>query len=246
MRRFRFYTDRDKLRIGSSVKLPDFEEKHILKSLRLKKGDEIFLFNGIKEYKAKLKLVSKDAVMAEITEEYRDSSEEFEKEITLFQGLTKAKSFELTLDYATELGVNTIVPVKTEYSVIELERKAEKKFERWGKIILSAVKQCERVSIPKLHEPIDFSEIKDLLGGFDIVLFCVTEVEDRISLGEIREEIEEEGFKKIGVIIGPEGGFSEGEIGLLKDKSNVRLVRLHRNVLRSELGVVGFFCHFKI
>src|SRR5690606_1186123 len=93
MRRYRFYTERTKLREKSSVKLPDFEAAHIRKSLRLAKGDIVYLFNGEKEFEARIKVASREAVMVQI-ERVVQIAPQKRVQITLYQGLSKSKSFE--------------------------------------------------------------------------------------------------------------------------------------------------------
>ncbi len=199
------------MRVGSSVKLPDFESKHILKSLRLKKGDEIFLFNGEKEYKAKLKFVSKDAVMAEIIEEVRLVSDKNFK-IDLIQGLSKAKSFEFILEKATEIGVNNIIPMETEYSVVKIEDKIEGKQERWERIVISSCKQAERINIPTISKAIKVENIEEVSKNYDFLLAFVTESDERIGINEILSQISGRDHAKVAVLIGTEGGFSPSEI----------------------------------
>lgn len=233
MRRFRFYTERQKIRVGSSVKLPDFEASHIQKSLRLKKGDEIYLFNGEKEFRAKLKLVSKDAVMAEVIEIYANVSDK-KIIVDLFQGLTKAKSFEEIIEKTTELGVNAIYPMQTEYSVIDID-KVESKLSRWNRIILSACKQSERVSIPEIHTPITSKDAPASLTDYDHVFILSPREGKNILtvLNELREEISETQIK-IAVLVGPEGGFSKKETDSFNSISNIQSLQISKSILRSE------------
>jgi 16S rRNA (uracil1498-N3)-methyltransferase len=247
MRRFRFFTERKNLRPGSSVKLPDFEATHIRKSLRLQKGAEVYLFNGVKEFQAVLTLVSHDVVMAKImsVETNLSISDKEEINLTLFQALTKAPSFELVLEKSTELGVDQIVPFESEYSVVKTE-KVLKKTERWNKIVLSSCKQSERVEIPEVLESTNFQEIFQLAKDQeieDLIIFTLprSNTKDLINLNSIKEVLKNIKSSKVGIVIGPEGGFSPGELKYAAEikNMNIHFSILSKNVLKSETAAIA-------
>jgi 16S rRNA (uracil1498-N3)-methyltransferase len=247
MRKFRFFTERKNLRPGSSVKLPDFEATHIRKSLRLQKGAEIYLFNGVKEFKAQLTLVTHEVVMARIiSQEINEKSiNENSVELVLFQALTKAASFELILEKATELGVSKILPFESEYSVVKTE-KVLKKTERWNKIVLSACKQAERVGIPEVIESTNFQNIFNAAineGIKDLIVFTLPreKVKEIVNLIPIKQTLESINSEKIGIIIGPEGGFSPGELKFATEQKelDIHFSILTNNVLKAETAAIA-------
>lgn len=236
----RFYTERTNLRVGSSVKLPDEEAQHIRGSLRLGKNDYVRLFNGESEYVARLTVVSKDVVMAEITEAYFSESpgEKIRTKITLFQSLIRIPHFELVLQKATELGVDRIVPLDAEFSQIKLNN-IDKKFIRWEKIILEACKQSERHTIPELLPIAKFNEVIEKFNFYDIDLplffttprASVTKISELTSLKSTADEIISS--RSIGVFIGPEGGFSPLEHQAAAE-ANIKFVATSDMILRAE------------
>jgi len=234
MRKHRFFTERTNLRAGSSVKLPNSEAKHAKKYLRLGKGSEIFVFNGEKEYRAILKIAANDLLMAEILEEIdfaKDSN------IHLFQSLTKPKSFELVLEKTTELGVSSITPIEAEYSVISSDKVA-KRFDRWRKIILSACKRSERITIPVLNNAMDFSDAgQSSIDQFDrkIVLHYEQGASGikHLSINDLEISSEE----SVAIFVGPEGGFSENELEILH-KNKFSFLQISDYVLRSETAAI--------
>lgn len=240
MRKFRFKTERHNLRPGSSVLLTDFEAEHAHRVLRLKKGDEIYLFNGIKEYRAELKLVSKDAVMAKIIEETSNTLSAHSRgvEYTLFLGMPKIKSFELILEKASELGVTNIVPILSEYSVIK-EESFEKKIQRWEKIMLTACKQSERVDVPELSAPVSFSDgVEHALNEIDANYIFSLPRDSKYSFTDLKNiEINKE-HQSVGIFIGPEGGFSPNEHELSIEKG-LHLTTLFPEILRTETAVIS-------
>ncbi len=241
MRKFRFFTERLNLREDSSVKLPEFEAKHIKKSLRLKKGDTIYIFNGQKEFEAKIAVVSEEAVMVKIKKEVNKLEEPL-KEISIFQGLNKAKSLELTLEKTTELGINKILPFQTEYSVVKSDKVA-KKIERWQKIIITACKQSERVDIPEIFPPTTFKEAVEFAkNNYDLVLFFTIprqKIESSLSAKDLKNYKDLiTNSKSIAYFIGPEGGFSPTEHEIAK-QNNFKFAKLTDNVLKSETAAIA-------
>ncbi len=240
MQLHRFLTERTKLRVGSSVKILDDEAFHIRKSLRLEVGDDVILFNGEKEYKAQLKVVSKDAVMAEITEVLASTSDTGKK-YTLFQGLIRAANFELILQKNTELGVADIVPVFTEFSQINLPQ-VENKLERWQKIVVEACKQSERTSIPQVQQPMKFTDLQPALSEFDLVILFtlprdnVTAIAAVQDIHELSEKIAS--ATKVAYLIGPEGGFSPNEHKLAATWG-IPFVTLGGNILKAETAAIA-------
>ena len=95
--------------------------------LRGKVGDEITVGDGEgRDYTCKLTEIDKKCVTAEITDIFTNDNEPKVK-ITLFQGLPKADKMELVIQKCIEIGVDSIVPVKTEHTVVKLDGKEEKK-----------------------------------------------------------------------------------------------------------------------
>ena len=237
----RFLTERTKLRVGSSVKILDEEAYHIRKSLRLQPDDEIILFNGEKEFKARLKIVSKDVVMADIVEVLNSQSNSSQTKFTLIQGLIRASNFELILQKTTELGVDNIIPIFTEFSQINLPQ-IENKLARWQKIIVEACKQSERITIPQITGPIEFKNLKNILTEFDLVLFftlereSVTKIKTVKPISEFTEQIKQ--AKQVAYLIGPEGGFSPNEHKLAAEWG-LELVTLGGNVLKAETAAIA-------
>lgn len=240
MRKHRFFSERSNLRVGSSVKLPEFEAKHARKSLRLKKDDEIVLFNGEAEFSARITLITNEMILAEITSMSKQI-QNVDKKTNLYSALIKIKNFELILEKATELGATSITPFESEYSIVK-STDVDRKYERWEKIIISACKQSERVDIPILNESVKFVEIvEQAIQENDVVLFCTLENNFETKLAsQLLEKFNDLEFRKVGIIIGPEGGFSKSEEQFAKE-SKIELVSLfkEKNILRSETAAIS-------
>ena len=207
---------------GSTFQLDKAESNHATRVLRLKKGDEICLLNGAGiGYHAKINSIEKN-VSGTIKESIPDLGEN-KYSVNLASALIKRDRFELMLEKATELGVNKIQPLMLERCV-----KKTMNFERSQKIVISSAKQCCRSRFPMLHEPID---MKKLLKNSDGQFISGLMGADK-SLSELELD------KNVTVIIGPEGDFTENEIGQMKN-AGVLFFNLGGRRLRAETAALN-------
>lgn len=207
---------------------------HILNVLRMKKDDEIQVCNQVTEenYKARIVQYSKNEIECKIEEKIGKSTES-NVHITLFQGIPKFEKMELIIQKNTEVGVNNIVPVIMERTVVKLDEKvASKKLDRWQKIAEIAAKQSMRDIIPNVKNIIKTKEID--VDMYDVVLVAYENEEHNMLKAELKKlESQNKQEYNIAIVIGPEGGISEKEIELL-DEKNVKFVSLGKRILRTE------------
>jgi 16S rRNA (uracil1498-N3)-methyltransferase len=238
----RFFSERKNIRVGSSVKLTTEQALHMRKTLRLAVGDEVLIFNGEKEFRAKIKKLTNELALVKAVELQKkvDFSIESYKEILLVQSIIKPIRFEVIIEKATELGVTKILPVNSEYSQISID-KFVKKYTRWNKIIIESAKQSERVDLPELLPPIQFDELSLYLTNYDCVYALA--IKNRKESAFIEKKIKKffelpESFSSVAILVGPEGGFSENEYEKL-DCLNIEFVDINRNILRSETASIA-------
>ncbi|WP_304509314.1 16S rRNA (uracil(1498)-N(3))-methyltransferase [Anaerotignum sp.] len=205
------------------------DAKHIKTVLRSREGEEITVCDGMgTDYFCRISALD-EGVTAEIIRSQPCQSEP-KTRITLYQGLPKADKMELIIQKCVELGVDRIVAVSTERCIVKLDKKEEKKLERWQKIAESAAKQSGRGKIPQIAPKVlRFSqaveEVKTLSGA-------IIPYEKEENRG-IRSFVEGFVGEEIGVFIGPEGGFTEEEIQAAMD-AGVLPVTLGKRILRTE------------
>lgn len=206
--------------------------KHIYKVLRLEEGQEI-LINDLhgKEYRCKLIDVNKKEVTANIIEEV-SISKESPIEISLFQGLPKSAKMDLIVQKNTELGVSHITPIITKRVIVKTELKEYKKLDRWNRIALEACKQCKRSLIPTIEEPLEFDDLLAKLNEFDLVLVPYENAENH-GIKYVMNNIDIKCVRSVAIIIGPEGGFEEDEIKLLRENGSY-VITLGPRILRTE------------
>lgn len=211
--------------IGSDV-------NHIKNVLRMKPGEEILVSNGVdKDYYCAIESFQEEVVKAKILNEDYAGSEPV-CEFYLFQCLPKGDKMELIIQKAVELGVKEVVPVSSKRSIVKLDsKKAESKLKRWNAISESAAKQSRRVIIPKVNSVMTFKEAMEYSKSMDISLIPYENYKDMTETREIIEKIVPS--MKVGIFIGPEGGFDQKEIQLAMD-NNIHRISLGKRILRTE------------
>lgn len=215
------------------IKVIGEDVNHIANVLRMRKNDEIQLCNQDtgENYLAIITNIFKDCVECEIKEKIEKTTES-NVHITLFQGIPKFEKMELIIQKCTEIGVKNIVPVMMERTVVKLDDKvANKKLERWQKIAEIAAKQSMRDCIPNVENMIKIKEIDT--SKFDIVLVAYENEEHNMLKTELNKLKITGREYNIAIVVGPEGGISEKEIDILKEK-NAMFVSLGKRILRTE------------
>lgn len=149
--------------------------------------------------------------------------------VTLFQGIPKSGKMESIIQKCVELGIYEIIPVWTERTVVSDKGNFAKKIDRWQKIAGEAVKQCRRGIIPEIACDIKLKDAASMFSAYDLVMLAY-EGEEKLS---IKDCIEAAAGKNIAIIIGPEGGFSDGEAKYMTE-AGAHSVTLGKTILRTE------------
>ncbi len=217
---------------GTAVRITDKKDLHHLTDvLRAAKGDSITVCGSDGwEYDCVIESVGREEVTARITDKSRGTEEPSTK-VTLFQGIPKGSKLDDLTRKAVELGVSSIVPVFMDRTVVRDRGGFEKKTARLRKIAEEAAKQSRRSVIPEISGPVDFGKMLAMLGDEDAVIFCY-ENEERKTLKQALRSLRERPGR-IGLVIGPEGGFSPEEADALREVTGM-CVTLGNTVLRTE------------
>jgi len=198
--------------------------------LRLLPGDEIEVLDGTgKVYTARINSVAKEEVLCDQITSMSMASEPKIK-ITLLQSIPRESKMDLIIQKCTELGVARIIPAISERTIVKLEGKTEKRLERWEKIAKEAAEQSARGVIPTIDRAIQFKDAVKEAENHDLSLIP-WEMEEKTSLKEVLKKNKK--AKTILIAIGPEGGFSKGEIEIAK-KAGLKPVSLGKRILRTE------------
>ena len=202
------------------------ESKHIIKVMRKKGGDILYVTNGL-GYLFTTEITLGSDIKCTVKILSIEKSEKKKYQLHLVVAPTKMNDrYEWFLEKATEIGVSEITPIICEHS----ERKFVKT-DRFEKIILSAMKQSAQVYLPKLNDPITFKE------------FINNKHEGQLFIGHC-EETDKKSLKSVlklntnvTFLIGPEGDFSPKEITLAIENKFIP-VSLGETRLRTETAAI--------
>lgn len=223
----RFYVPNPIIK-NSILKIEGSEARHIIKTLRLRPGDWITVFDGSgKDYEGVIIDEKKDSVSINI-KDILQSEKEPPINITLAQSLLKGEKMDYLIQKAVELGVKEIIPFISLRSIPNYdESKSLKRQSRWEKIAIEAAKQCGRGIVPKISSIKSYSQVLNLTSptSFNIILW----EREGIKLKEILKEKRNRVF----FIVGPEGGLSVDEIENAKTKGFIP-INLGKRILRAE------------
>ena len=205
---------------------------HIKNVLRMTIDEELLISDGQgRDYCCIISAMSDDEVVAKITGENAERTE-LSSEFYLFQGLPKSDKMELIVQKAVELGVKEIIPFKAKRCVVKLDdKKADSKIKRWQSISESAAKQSKRGIIPNVSEVMTFKEAVEYAKTFDISIIPYENFKDMTSTREVIDKIG--GNMKIGIFIGPEGGFDSEEVDYAF-ANGIHPISLGKRILRTE------------
>jgi len=216
---------------GASITLTGEKAHYLSAVLRCKAGDTIIITDSTGSvHNARLTSLTRKQATLALGEPCAPVPEP-PLDIILLQGLLKGEKMDLVTQKAAELGVRQIIPVITERSQLRETRKTA----RWKKIAEEASRQCGRVSIPLIEEPLDFMRALPGGPGADVcgIIFWEQEGSPFPSvLKQFREK------KQIMLCIGPEGGFSEKEARTAADRGFV-ITSLGKRILRAETAAIA-------
>ena len=220
--------------IGDKVKIDGADFNHIKNVLRMKKGEQFLVsFEGWSSL-CELDSFENDFVLANVIEQgFQDTS--LPIDLYLFQGLPKSDKLELVIQKAVELGAHQIIPVQMERCIAKIEgNKVKQKTERFNSIAESSAKQSKRTIIPKVSEPLSFKNALEFAKELDLLLIPYENEQGILSTKDALSKIKK--GDKVGVLIGPEGGFSPSEIDLARQVGIS--ISLGKRILRTETASI--------
>ena len=225
----RFFLDAVAL-AGEQVVFPEQQAHQIKRVLRLRAGEQVVVLDG-RGGEATVRL---DEVGQRVTGqivERRAGDAEPRTHLTLYQGLLKAAKIEWVWQKCTELGVSAFVPIVTQRAVPAEPNPARQ--HRFGVIVREAAEQSRRAIIPAVSPPLRFGDAvhRAIDHGPTVLLW---EDEQSVHLASAALPID---FTRVGLFVGPEGGFSRDEVALAR-RAGVQTVTLGRRILRAETAAI--------
>lgn len=227
----RFFVDIP-LVCGNELTLPDTVLRH-LQVLRLRVGDAFTLFNGRGgEYRASLLAIARREAVCRI-ESFSPDGRESPLWIGLAQAVSSGERMDFTLQKGVEMGVNLFQPLDAERSVVKLSGdRADKRIARWQEIVIAACEQCGRSEIPQV---LPIQPVQRWLAE------ATAQADARLllsPLGSGRFADLAHGPRRIWLMAGPEGGFTDKEERHALDAGWTPL-RLGPRILRTETAALA-------
>lgn len=225
----RFYVDKTQIN-NNQVVLDGVEHNHLKNVLRLNEGENVIIVCGDEfDYECKIVKIAKNNTLLQIENKTQNVYNPHAL-VTVFQALTKSENMSLIVQKLTELGVTTFIPFESRYIT------SKDKFNKQDKLQITSnqsIKQCKR-SIPmQVEKTLSFDKMLNRLDDFDVVIFA-NETEQKHNL----DEIQLDDTKRVAVIVGSEGGFSEEECGQIMAKHAVS-ISLGKRILRAETASIA-------
>ena len=224
MRQNRFYY-KHPLSIDDTIELDKENSHQICTVLRLKKNDNIWLFNNTPyDYQATIVTASKRDVCVKITEQHLNKKESPVK-IYLGQAIAKGQKMDYAIQKSVELGVHEITPIITDRTIVKLNTKTESnKIEHWQKIAINACCQSGRSFVPTINNPMTYRDWIICNQNNQNIILSPTASQTFANL-QIANTIY--------LTIGPEGGLSSEEINMATNNSCTE-ISLGPRILRTE------------
>lgn len=193
--------------------------------LRLRPGQKLIFSNGkLKDALVEILKVNNNCLRVKVLE-IKENLNEPLREVFLYCSILKKKNFDLVVQKVTEIGIKEITPLICRRTV-----KVNIKRERLNKIIKEAAEQSGRGILPVLNEKLPFPKaVKQALAKNG--LNCLFDQNGKSFQSENSVP------KKIGIFIGPEGGWTKDEIELA-EKNNFKIVSLGNLTFRTETAAI--------
>ncbi|GAB6052994.1 16S rRNA (uracil(1498)-N(3))-methyltransferase [Magnetospira thiophila] len=216
----------DDLTAGQSISLPPSQAHYLHGVLRLSPGDSLHLFNGREgEWLAELRDMSKKQARLEVTTQTRPQMPEPGPWL-LFAPLKKDRT-DFLVEKATELGAAALWPVFTRHTVA-----ARVNQERLRAQVIEAAEQCGRLTLPELIPPLTLNNLERAWDPARPLWIA-----DESRTGTPLKDLDVSAAP--GILIGPEGGFAEAELDLLRRLPFAVRVSLGPRLLRAETAALA-------
>ncbi len=211
--------------LDETIIITDEKAHYIRNVLRIKLGRNLRIFNhNGHEFLAQITAIDRKSVkihLQEIIEPIKPSI----LNITLVQSISKGERMDYTIQKATELGINTIQPITSEFGEVKLkDKRLEKKLKHWQNISISACEQSFRVDIPQILRPISILEYCKIQH---------TGIYLEPNESATIKTIANNNWRNFAVAIGPEGGWSNDDLSMLQS-SGLQGIQFGQRILRTE------------
>lgn len=232
---------------GFSIELDEVESKHLSAVLRLNEDDEVELLNGTGgAVRASIRYRGKK-VWVEGLSDLIQNPRLNSRPIHLNLSILKGDAMEWVIEKAVEMGVKSMTPIETDYTVVQIKKKGVEGFlERWQKIADQSLKQCGRLERLIIQTP---STLEDVFAKKQMNFWLDEQGAQQTEVPYLNTAILN--FYKsshsivnpapiLALLVGPEGGFSPAERERLTQLAGSEIIRTHLGeiILRAETAAL--------
>lgn len=219
----------DDLAQGMQVAVRREQAHYLINVLRMGEGGDVLVFNGRDgEWLAKISSVSKKAVLLLPCEPTRAQTPE--SDLVYCFAPIKHGRLDYMVQKAVEMGAGVLRPIITQHTQV-----SKPGVERLQANVIEAAEQCGVLSVPSVVEPVKLERLLEEWDSERVLIFC-DEAAERNDPLDLLKGVE---GRKLGLLIGPEGGFSEAERNHLRSLPFVLSIPLGPRILRADTAAVA-------
>lgn len=215
------------LAANSVLQLNKQQSHYLITVMRMTVGSELLVFNG-KDGEWMASIIDADSKQTTIQLHSLTRSQIPDKKLTLLFAPTKNINSTYIIEKATELGATTIIPIITQRSVV-----TKVNLEKLTLNAIEAAEQCERISLPNIH---DITQLKKALSNLDISgsLIFFDESKKCLPISEVKIASDDNA-----ILIGPEGGFNDEERNYIRSIKGCIAAHMGARILRADTAVIA-------
>ena len=226
-----FFIDKQDLVIGNEIVIDGVEHNHLSRVLRLKVDDEIQIYNNSDNiYYCTILTINKKFTKVKINS-IQKSNTNPQCKVDVFIALLKGDKLEFLITKLTELGITTLIPFESEYSI---GKNVGDKKNRFLQIAKDACKQCKRTKLINIEQAISFNKMVEQLKNYNKVIFAYENYKDTNLTDDLNNLAKND---NVAIIVGSEGGFSEKEVNQICS-NGATCVSLGNRILRAETACI--------
>lgn len=217
------------LRENEEIELNSAQSHYLVHVLRQSVGSSLLVFDGMNgEWIAQISRIKKSNCLIRVQEKIREQSSPQDLHY-LFAPLKQAR-LDYTIQKAVEMGVSELQPVITAHTVVQRIN-----VERMRANAIEAAEQCGILTVPEIKPSVKLQTLLKTYPDERAVIFCDESASSTSPLTEL-EKLKD---RKIAVLVGPEGGFSEDERRVLRSRSFVHPISLGPRIMRADTAAVA-------
>ena len=214
---------------GAAIAPDDKQTHYLLHVMRVQPGTELLLFNGMDgEWSGVVETVSKRSLVIRITKLTRP--QDIAPPVDVLFAPLKIGRLDYLVQKLVEMGAGTIRPVLTDHT-----QNRAVKADKLQANIIEAAEQCGVLALPVLEEQCSLEKVLEEWNPQKPLIFCDESASGNAPLPILT------GIAPgpVGLLVGPEGGFSDAERALLHSQAFVTAIPLGPRILRADTAAVA-------